>query len=354
MGCDRNTQAAESSSWAGNAQRDDTDASTPSLGLRSVSPESRPCVRVAGSGADPATCPAMATVVEPMDKAGEEVGTASMRLSLTVFGCHVTVQCEDAETRALLVANYGDLQSPLHPGDVSYVVSRPRHQKGAPLFCIGRAGQAPLLAAEAGEFLWLFEKDMTIALQQLRPDLYFVHAGVLAFRHRAFMLVGPSGSGKSTTTWALSHHGCRYLSDELGAIDLRTRDVLPYPHAICLKQAPPPAYPLPDQTLCTAHTWHIPAAALLGGVSHDATPLMAVFFLQYRREASHPTICPLSQAAATARLLANALNPLAHPEAGLDGAITLMSGVVPFELFSADLTATCALIIEALGRVATR
>src|SRR5207245_439167 len=129
-----------------------------------------------------------------------------------------------------------------------------------------------LLAAEAGESLWLFEKDMTIALQQLRPDLYFVHAGVLACRHRAFMLIGSSGSGKSTTTWALLHHGRRYLSDEEGAIDLRTRDVLPYPHALCLKQEPPPAYPLPEQTLCTAHTLHIPAAILPGGVSRESVP----------------------------------------------------------------------------------
>jgi hypothetical protein len=150
---------------------------------------------------------------EPRNGPNKEVETAAMRRSLTVFGCHVTMQCEDAETRALLVANYGHLQSPLHRGEVSYVVSRPRPQKGAPLFCIGSAGQALLLAAEAGEFLWRFEKDMTIALQQLRPDLYVVHAGVLACRHRAFMLIGPSGSGKSATTWALLHHGCRDLSD---------------------------------------------------------------------------------------------------------------------------------------------
>jgi hypothetical protein len=150
------------------------------------------------------------------------------------------------------------------------------------------------------------------------------------------------------------HHGCRYLSDELGAIDLRTRAVLPYPHALCLKQEPPPAYPLPEQTLCTAHTWHIPAAILPGGVRREPAPLVAAFFLQYRPEASSPTIRSLRKAAATAHLLANALNPLAHPAAGLDGAITLMSEVVPFELRSADLTATCALIIEALSRVVPR
>jgi hypothetical protein len=51
------------------------------------------------------------------------------------------------------------------------------------------------------------------------------------------------------------------------------------------------------------------------------------------------------------RLLVNALNPLAHPEAGLDAAINLMSEVVAFKLFSANLTASCALIIETLSRV---
>jgi hypothetical protein len=288
---------------------------------------------------------------EPRREAAEEVGTTAMSLSLTVFGCHVTVQCEDADTRALLVANYGHLQGSLHPGDVRYVVSMTRSQKGAPLFSMVRAGLGPRLAADAGEFLWLFEKDMTIALQQLRPDLYFVHAGVLSYRHRAFMLVGPSGSGKSTLTWALVHHDCRYLSDELAGIDPRTLAVLPYPHAICLKQEPPPAYPLPEQTLRTAYTLHIPAATLAGGVSRDAAPLVAAFFLQGRREASHPTIRPLSHAAATARLLASALNPLAHPAAGLDGAITLSAKVVPFELVSADLPATCARIIQTLDTV---
>jgi hypothetical protein len=35
-----------------------------------------------------------------------------MMLALKVFGCHVTVQCEDVETHAQLVANYGHLESP--------------------------------------------------------------------------------------------------------------------------------------------------------------------------------------------------------------------------------------------------
>jgi hypothetical protein len=277
-----------------------------------------------------------------------------MMLALRVFGCYVMVQCEDAETHALLLANYGHLESPPHPGGLRYVVGSQQQPQGDRLFFIVRAGQPPLRAADAGEFLFLFEKDMTVELEKSRRDLYFVHAGVLDFGHRAFMLVGPSGSGKSTTTWALLHHDCHYLSDELGAVDLRTREVLPYPHALCLKKTPPPSYPLPKQTLSAAHTLHIPAAHLPCRVHRRAVPLAATFFLQYQRGASHPTICPLSTAAATVRLLANALNPLAHPEAGLDAAIALMSGVMSFELFSADLTATCALIIDTFGRVVSR
>ena len=297
----------------------------------------------------------IAMIVEPSGRAAEAGGTAPMRLSLSVFDCPVTIQCEDADTRALLVANYGHLQSPLRRGGLRYLIRRPRRPSGeAPSFTLVRAGHVPLLAADVGMFLFVFEKDLTVALQHLRPDLYFVHAGVLTFRSRAFLLVGPSGRGKSTLTWALLHHGCRYFSDELAAIDVWTRDVWPYPHAICLKQEPAAAYPLPPQMLRTAHTLHIPVDCLPGGAGLEPAPLLAAFFLQDRDETSPPTLQPLGKAAATAHLLANALNPLAHPDAGLDGALRLMAGMVPFALRAADLTATCALVCEALDRLAPR
>jgi hypothetical protein len=57
-------------------------------------------------------------------------GAAPMLLSLSVFDCPVTIQCEDADTRALLVANYGHLQGPLHQGGLRYFVSRPSASQG--------------------------------------------------------------------------------------------------------------------------------------------------------------------------------------------------------------------------------
>jgi hypothetical protein len=194
----------------------------------------------------------------------------------------------------------------------------------------------------------MVEKDCTIALQILRPDLYFVHAAVLEWAGSAAMLVAASGEGKSTTTWALLHHGFRYCSDELGPVDVQTGEVYPYPHALCLKEKPPAAYPLPTQTLCTSSTLHIPTAALPSETCTGPIRLAAIFFVQYRPEAAAPTVRPMRTAEAAVRLFAQALNPLAHAEEGLDGAIALAACFPCFALQTADLPSTCALMVHTL------
>jgi hypothetical protein len=269
-------------------------------------------------------------------------------LSLLVLGCHVRVQCQDASTQALLLANYGQMQGSRGSAALHYTVGR---RAGSGAFLVSRAGREPLIASDAGELLFLFEKDMTVELEQLRPDLYFVHAAVLVLEHKAVMLVGESGSGKSTTTWALLHHGYGYLSDELGPVDLRTCEVYPYPHALCLKDVPPGPYPLPKTTLYTSRTLHIPTADLPGQVGEGPVPLAAIFFLQFRPEATVPVVAPVSKAEAAARLFANALNPLAHRADGLEGAIMLATKVSAVRLLSADLTATCATVQATLNRL---
>jgi hypothetical protein len=269
------------------------------------------------------------------------VGIVLDTVSLRVLGCQVNVQCRDAASPALLVAQYGHLQSSPGLGALHYTVDR---QEGSGRFMIIRASQPPLIASDPGEFLFLFEKDMTVEIQKLRRDLYFVHAAVLQFGHKAFMLVGESGSGKSTTTWALLHHGCGYWSDELGPVDLQTLEVYPYPRALCLKGVPPAAYPQPKSTICTPRTLHIPTAALPSEVGRAPASLGAIFFVHYQSGAFTPIVQPMSKATAVARLLANALNPLAHAVDGLDGAITLGTSVASFDLTAADLTATSALV----------
>jgi hypothetical protein len=269
-------------------------------------------------------------------------------LSLTVLGCDVAVQCEDAEAWGLLVANYGAMQGARAAGDWQYVVGR---SQGSSAFFIMRAGQELLLAADESEFLWLFEKDLTIELQKRRHDLYFVHSAVLEWAGNACLLVGPSGSGKSTITWALLHDGYRYLSDELAPVDLQTLHVYPYRHALCLKDTPSRQYPLPEKSLSTAHALYIPLTEFSSWIGSGPVPLGATFFLHYSPQASGPAVHPISTAEAGARLFAHALNPLAHPGDGLDGALAIVTRSACFTLDTAELPATCALVTATLQRL---
>ena len=262
-------------------------------------------------------------------------------ISLNVFNVGVRVESEDSDLLALLTGNYGHMRRHLEQPSLSYVV---RRSSDSPTLFLSRIKGETLTASDEGEFLFLFEKDMTIELQKLRSDLYFVHAAALEFEGKSLMLVAASGGAKSVTTWALLHHSFGYLSDELAPVDLHTLDVYPYPHALCLKDEPPASYPLPERTFQTARTLHIPVEALPGRALGKPTPLSAIFFLCYRPDTADTGIQPIGKAEAAARLFANALNALAHPGDGLEAAIRIVKSSECFELFTADLPSACNLV----------
>lgn len=267
---------------------------------------------------------------------------------LSLFGCAVEIQCEDFDTWKLLRNNYGFMADGKKMAQLKYVVGR---RKGASAFFIQRERQEPLEASDDSEFLYLFEKDLTVELQKLRADLYFLHGAVVQFGGSAFILTGPSGSGKSMTAWALLQRGFRYLSDELGPVDLRTMEVHACPHALCLKRRPPPWFPLPSATLYTSSTIHVPIDSIPGKLGKASAPLAALFFLSYSPEGRDSVLLPISKAKAGARLYTNALNPLAHPADGLDAALSITQNVACFELYSGDLSRTCTVIKDAVEGV---
>ena len=144
------------------------------------------------------------------------------------------------------------------------------------------------------------------------------------------------------------HHGFRYLSDELAPIDLRTLEIFPYPHALNLKHRPPNPYGLPNETIRTSRTLHVPVAALPGGSQGVPTCLAAIFFVSYRPDQESPRAVPISRTEAAVRLFANALNPLAHPGEGLDGVLEIAARCSSFELVTNDLTQTCAVVKQTM------
>jgi hypothetical protein len=243
-----------------------------------------------------------------------------------------------------VAAAYGEMQGEVKTVDLDYAVGR---DGAAGAFYIARRGRTALSAPDDGRFLALFDEDISIELQKLRRDLYFVHAAVLTRGAAAVMLVAISGGGKSTLTWALLHHGFGFLSDELAPVDLKTLEVHPYPRTLALKREPPTSYPLPRRTVRTSRSFHVRDVPASG----DRAPALvrAVVFVHYDPAASAPTVRQLTPAQASARLYANALNPLAHEGAGLDGAVRITTARPCYDLVTAELPATCALLAQTLG-----
>jgi hypothetical protein len=265
-------------------------------------------------------------------------------LQFRILGRAVRVRCVDLRFRRLIFLNYEVFKESLESADLDYHVER--NASGG--FYISQGGETVANEAsdEATEYtlIYLLEKFITIDLENLRTDLYFVHSSAIERGGRAIMIVAESGVGKSTTTWALLQHGFRYLSDELAPIDPVTLAVEPYPHALCLKTLPPEPYVLPEGTFSTERTRHVPVSDLPSPAIMQPTPLQALLFLERGVRTAKPTFSEISSAEASARLYGNTLNALAHSGNGLNVAIKIASTVPAFRLSTANLQATCKLI----------
>jgi hypothetical protein len=268
-------------------------------------------------------------------------------LSFDFFGVEVEIATTDPGCRELLSGDFGFFETRRRNPALSYVVCK----TGEGAFEIVRNTQSFLSASDDGDFLFQMEKEITIEIQKRRRDLYFLHAAVLDYNDLGLLLVANSGGGKSTTTWALSHHGFQYLSDELAPLDLKTLEVFPYSHALSLKRDPPSPYGLPNETIRTSRTVHVPVSVLPGGSKGVPTCLGAIFFVSYRPDLKSPHTTPISRTEAAARLFANALNPLAHPGEGLDGVLEIAARCSSFELVTNNLALSCALVKETMVSV---
>ena len=193
-------------------------------------------------------------------------------------------------------------------------------------------------------FLYALEKELTLELQRLHSQLYFVHAAVVERDGRCLLIAAESGTGKSTLTFALQSRGWRYLSDELAPIDISQCSVWPYRHALCLKSLPPEPYALLPPHIATDRTLHVPANRLNSVTSDEPQPLGGLVFLQRDQDTRAPSIREINTAEATTRLYGNTLNALAHPNAGLDTAAKIAGSIPAWHLEVGDLDLSCELL----------
>jgi len=253
----------------------------------------------------------------------------------------VHVQCSDPTLLAVLIANFGAMESAQAGSspNLEYSING-----GTTVYSLHTRDKDTLEDESLGDLLYLLEGEVTVDLQKKRPDLLFLHSAALVWDGKAYLFTAESGGGKSTTTWGLLHHGFDYLSDELSPIDLRSMSVLPYPHALCLKRSPPRPYSLPDEVIHLGRTIHIPTRVFPSGVIDKPIPLAAVFLLNYSPHLAEPNISLIGPGEASANLYVAALNALAHPNQGLDAVVSIAEQVPTYAVNTADLQATCALI----------
>ena len=214
-------------------------------------------------------------------------GPSPSLLSFLILGQRVHVDCRDPWLRDIVTANFAAMTSSIDgvAPDLHYGVVKGTTSETITLVC---QGNVVFEDADRGDLLYLMEKDITVELQRRRTDLFFLHAAAIGRDGTALLLVAESGAGKSTTTWGLLHHGFQYLSDELSPVDVNTLCVLPYPHALCLKQDPAPPYVLPPSAIRLGRTIHLPVDTLPAATVSGPRALSGVFLVTHRPEIRAP------------------------------------------------------------------
>lgn len=273
-----------------------------------------------------------------------------MVLRVRVCDIGVEFRCPDADLAETVQLVFGSLPVAddfISPALVYSVDRNPTTN----VLTICREGSQPLAVTSIEELLFRLDKDLILELQHRRADLFYVHAGTVVHDGSAWAMSAPSGTGKSTTVWALVCEGLRYVSDELAPIERVGTEVRihPYPRALNLKREPPSPYALPADVLRFPDALYVPTRLMALPPQVDTLPLRGFLFLQRGEQTEVPRVTRLTPAEAATHLYANALNPLAHSDMGLDAAIAIVRSLPCFVVSVGSVAATVSVVRRCLS-----
>ncbi|MDH5426433.1 MAG: hypothetical protein OEY29_15710 [Gammaproteobacteria bacterium] len=261
----------------------------------------------------------------------------------TIIGVQVTLNCEDDYLLQTLTSLYSMFET--HDENLSGLEYHIQPRDDGSYSLTRRDPAYSYIADDIGMLVFLLEKDVTIEIQKRRQQYLFLHSAALAYKGRAILILAASGTGKSTLSWALAQSGFTYLSDELAPVLPRIGLVQAYPHALCLKQAPPDSFPLPESVIKTTRTMHIPTDSIPSVAKPDEHfPVRYVFFLARDPEQQESSVVRLTDSEAAMRLYVNALNQLAHDNAGLSAVANLAQVFECYGLYTGSLSSSVALL----------
>ena len=271
-------------------------------------------------------------------------------LKLNMTATPVLIQCKSALCYSLLDSIYGSMSvDNISLSDCKLVYTVDSKTEQGP-FSIEFADGHHLSLEDAGDFLFQFEQQLVVDLQRAKPELLFLHSAVLELEQKGIALIAASGSGKSTTTWGLLHEGFSYLTDEMSGIQPDTLEIFPFSHAISLKNQPPAPYHLPASILETSRAWNIPVKQLPSPLYQQKLSLDIILYVKYSANITQPEIHPISSAESCSALYTNSLNPLSHPDDGLDAAMHIACNTQAYSLKTGELKSSCRFIKDFLIR----
>lgn len=180
-------------------------------------------------------------------------------------------------------------------------------------------------------------------LMLARPDLLWIHAGVVALHDRAAMFCAPSGQGKSTLVYALLRLGWTYLSDEVAAVDTAAGLVHPFPLSP-RRRVHDGEFVLLDAFESVRELRKVPIDLLPHTIPRRPLPLARIGFLRFVPEASSMTRTAAAPGQAVLELLRNSLSIRSDREGEISRLARLVSLVPTEHLTYASAGALAALV----------
>ena len=269
-------------------------------------------------------------------------------IELKIFGQPARLSTDDPSVTGVLSACYSAFLRPIEDANATPVEIRVTRGAADSEWSVSHRDEH-VTCRDLADLIYFVEKMLTIELQHRRPDLFFLHAAALSANGRSVMIIGESGAGKSTLCWDLCNAGLSYMSDELAPINLESMEVAPYPHAICLKRIAEHMPALPEETIITEATFHIPAEAIPGGVERVPSAIDMIVFLQLPDDHDAPRLTEMPRSEAAARFYSNGLNQLAHARDGLQAATKLAAAGRCFTLARGKLSDMRSEVIRGIG-----
>lgn len=159
-----------------------------------------------------------------------------------------------------------------------------------------------------------------VAAHALGHDIH--HAAAVARAGRGLLLPAGSCAGKSTLAAGLVARGYALLSDEMGAIEISTEQLVEYPRALCLRDDVLSVLSIdrPSVPASRGDRSHRVSIDALDGQRTPRAPLCAIIVPRYQADA--PTrLSPLRAGPAVIALMAALCSPRSVKTAALDRSI---------------------------------